>query len=120
MNDGLAVVGHQTNDSRVPLINDFGEGSRARAHQDLSNTVVELLNTSIIILGSVRKTRLVYLLTLIRDPQKGLGCPFLGLLIGKVPHTILDRELFATGRPDLWQDSDFEATHGEEELGVVL
>lgn len=60
------------------------------------------------------------MLTLIRDSQEGLSRPFLGLLIGKVPHTILDRELFATGRPDLWQNPDFKAAHGEEELGVIL
>src|SRR5258706_9457240 len=60
------------------------------------------------------------MLTLIRDSQEGLGRPFLGLLIGKVPHTILDRKLFATGRPDLWQDSDLETAHGEEELGVIV
>ena len=60
------------------------------------------------------------MLTLIGDSQEGLGRPFLGLLIGKVPHTILDRKLFATGRPDLWQDSDLETAHGEEELGVIV
>lgn len=58
--------------------------------------------------------------TLIRNPQEGLGRPFLGLLIGKVPHTILNRELFAAGRPELWQDSNLETAHGEEELWVIL
>jgi len=31
----LAEVGHQPDERRVPLVDDLGEGSRARAHQHL-------------------------------------------------------------------------------------
>ena len=44
VDDGFAVVCHETNESGVPLVDDLGERGRARAHEDLTNAVVELLH----------------------------------------------------------------------------
>ena len=48
VDDGFAVVGHQTDERGVPLVHDLGERRRTRAHEHLSDTVVELLNTCIL------------------------------------------------------------------------
>ena len=44
MDDGFAIVSHQANESGIPFVDDLREGSGARAHQDLSDTVIELLD----------------------------------------------------------------------------
>lgn len=44
VDDGLAVVGHQSNQRCVPFVDDLGESSRARAHENLPDAVIELLN----------------------------------------------------------------------------
>jgi hypothetical protein len=44
MDDSLTVIGHQTNNCGVPLIHNLGESGRSRAHEDLANSIVELLN----------------------------------------------------------------------------
>lgn len=45
MNDCFSIVRHETNESSVPLVDDLRERGRTRAHQDLTNPVVELLYT---------------------------------------------------------------------------
>ena len=42
------------------------------------------------------------------------------LLVREVPHCVLERVLFSTHRSNLGQDSNFEATHREQELGAIL
>jgi hypothetical protein len=45
VDDCLAIIGHEADERRVPLVHNFGEGRGARAHQDLADAIVELLNT---------------------------------------------------------------------------
>jgi len=45
MDYGLTIIGHQANEGCVPLVHDLGEGSGAGAHENLTDTVVELLDT---------------------------------------------------------------------------
>ena len=45
MDDGLALISHQTDEGRVPLVENLEERGRPRAHQHLTNPVVELLST---------------------------------------------------------------------------
>lgn len=44
VDDGFAVVCHETNKSGVPLVDNLGERGGARTHEDLTNAVVELLH----------------------------------------------------------------------------
>jgi hypothetical protein len=101
VNDSLTVVRHQTNEGCVPLIDDLRERRRARTHEHLTDTVVELLHT------------------LVRYTKESLSRALLGLFIREVPNSIFERVLFATHRPDLGQDANLETAHGEEELWVV-
>ena len=58
---GLAEVGHETNEGRVPLVNDFGESCLTRGHQDHSAPVVKFGDCVIVnpeILNRVKKTLL--------------------------------------------------------------
>ena len=41
MDDSFAVISHE----HVPLVDNFGEGHQTRTHEDLMNTVIELLDT---------------------------------------------------------------------------
>lgn len=45
VDDRFAIIGHQADKGCVPLIHDLGEGRGARAHENLTDTIVELLNT---------------------------------------------------------------------------
>lgn len=92
VNDSLSVVGHQTNDGGVPLVDDLGEGGRSRGHEDLSDSVVELLHS------------------VVRDSKESLSGPLLGLLVVKIPDRVLEREGLRESS-DLREDSDLEATH---------
>lgn len=49
-----------------------------------------------------------------------MSCAFLRLFVGQIPDCVLQRELLSAHRPDLRQDTNFEAAHGEEQLWVVL
>lgn len=86
----------------ICLTDNLAECCRTRRHQDLSDTIIEVLDA------------------LVRNPKECLGGSLLGRLLGKVPDTILERVLLSLLRPDPWQDTDFKAAHGEEQLWVVL
>jgi len=45
MDDSFAIVCHQPNRCNIPLIDNLGERRRTRTHEDLADTVVELLDT---------------------------------------------------------------------------
>ena len=45
MDDSFAIVCHQANQRSIPLIDNLGERRRTRTHEDLADTVVELLDT---------------------------------------------------------------------------
>ena len=49
--------------------------------------------------------------TVIGYAEEHLRSSLFRLLIGEVPHGILQRELLATHCPNLGQDTDLEATH---------
>ena len=57
--------------------------------------------------------------TFIRNAEECLSCTFFRLLVCQVPYTVFERELFSTHGTDLWQDTNFETTHGEQQLRVV-
>ena len=44
VDDRFAIIRHQADKGRVPLVHDLGEGRRAGAHENLTNAVVELLD----------------------------------------------------------------------------
>jgi len=102
MDDSLTVVGHEADQRSVPLVHDLREGCRARAHEDLSDAIVELLNA------------------FVGYPKERLRCSLLRLLVREVPHRVLEGVLFSTHRSNFGLDPNFEATHREQELGVVL
>jgi hypothetical protein len=80
---------------------DFTECSGPRGHQNLSDSVVEVL------------------LTLFRYSEICLGSPLLSRAVDKLPNTILDRELFTIFGSTSREDSDFKPTHREQKLGVL-
>ena len=45
MNDSFAVISHEPDQCRVPLVNNFGESRRTRTREDVTNTVVKPLDT---------------------------------------------------------------------------
>jgi len=98
----LSEVGHEPNQRSVPLVDDLGEGGGSRSHEDHSDSVLKLLQR-VIIHSQVRLCR-----------------PLLGSLVLQIPHSVLGgHELFVQGS-DLGQDSDFEASHAEQKIRVVL
>lgn len=102
MHDRFPVICHETNECGVPLIDDLREGSGTGRHENLSDPVVEVLDT------------------LIGDSEECLSRPFLGRLLGKIPHPVLQRVLLSALSSDTRQDADLEAVHREEELRVVF
>lgn len=102
VHDGLSVISHQTNKTGVPLIDDLRKSGTTRAHENLSDTVVEILNT------------------LVRDTQKRLGSSFFGRLLSKIPNAVFQRVSLAVLCTDSGKDSDFETAHGKQELRVIL
>lgn len=44
MNDGLAIIGHQPDERRVPFVDNLRESCRTGTHQDLPYPIVELLD----------------------------------------------------------------------------
>lgn len=90
VNNCLAVVRHQTNDGRVPLVDNLAERGRARSHQDLAHTVLELVQTAL------------------ADAEESLSRALLGLLVGQVPAAFLERELLVQ-IANLGQDADLYA-----------
>ena len=79
----LTVVSHETDQRGVPFVHNLREGCGTRAHEHLSDAVVELLNA------------------FIGHPKECLCGSLLGLLVRKVPHRVLERVLFPTHRPNL-------------------
>lgn len=75
MHNTFSVIGHEANESSIPLVGYFGESGTATSHQNLSDSVLELLHSLIIYL------------------QKGLGCDLFGVFILQLPTTIFLREL---------------------------
>jgi hypothetical protein len=45
VDDHFAITSHQANEGSIPLIHNLGEGRGARAHENLMDAVVELLDT---------------------------------------------------------------------------
>lgn len=101
MDGGLAVVGHEADERRVPLVDDLGEGGGARGHEHHADAVLEAAERLLV------------------DAQEGLRRALLGVLVLEVPHAVLLGELLVE-RAALGQDADFEAAHGEQQVGVVL
>ena len=89
------------NEVCVPLVGNLREGCGARSHQDSTASVLELL------------------LRLIVHLEEGLCRHLLSGIVLKLPHTLALRELFLE-RADLGQDSNLEAAHVEEDVGIVL
>lgn len=102
MNNGFTIVGHQTDESCIPLVDNLGESCRPRAHENLTDAIIELLHT------------------LIRNAQKRLGRPLFRLFICQIPNCIFQRKLFSGNGSELGQYSNFKTAHGEKELRVVL
>lgn len=95
MHSRLTEVGHQTNEGSVPLVCNLGEGSGATGHQDLSDTILKLLQAIFI------------------DFDESLGSNFLSILILESPCAILLTK-FLLNAADLGKNADFEAIHVEQ------
>ena len=67
----------------VPLVYNLREGCGTRAHEDLSDTIIELLNA------------------FIGHPKERLRGSFLGLFVCEVPHGALKRVLLSAHRSHL-------------------
>jgi len=113
--DGLAVVGHQADERRVPLVDDLGEGRRARGHEDLPDAVPARRQSHIV---QQRRDGLEVLDALVGHAEEGLGGTLLGLLVDEVPDAVAEGE--ALGGADLGQDADLKVRHRVEQLRVVL
>ena len=100
MNGGLTIVGHETDEARVPLVDDTRKGGGARGHEHLTNAVLELFDRVIV------------------DAQEGLCRALLGVLVLEIPDAVLVLELLVE-HAHLGQDAHLEAAHGEEQIGVV-
>ena len=101
VDDRLAEVRHQTDQRRVPLVDDLGERRRAGRHEDLADAVVELGHRLVV------------------DAQEALRRPLLGDLVLQVPDAVAVRKLFVR-HAALGQDAALEAGHVEQQVGVVL
>ena len=101
VDDRLAEVGHETDEGRVPFVDDLGEGGRSRRHEDLADAVVELLHRFVV------------------DAEETLSRALLGDFILQVPDAVAMGELLV-GHATLGQDAAFESGHVEEQVGVVL
>ena len=104
----LAIIGHEADQSCVPLVGNLCEGCGTTAHQDLPDPVVESLYC------------------LLCYPQMGLCCHFLGRLILKIPNAVLVGSCwrgrpcdYASPRCSHGFDADFESIHVEQKVRVV-
>ena len=95
MNNSFPEVGHQSNQSRIPLIGYLRERRRAAGHQDLPDPVLEALDAVLI------------------DSDECLRCDFLRVLVLQLPDAIFLRE-FLHSCSDLREDPHFEARHVEQ------
>mmetsp|Transcript_12946 Transcript_12946/g.36300 ORF Transcript_12946/g.36300 Transcript_12946/m.36300 type:complete len:230 (+) Transcript_12946:5114-5803(+) len=101
MDDGLPVVGHQSNQSRVPLVCNLGEGRCTRGHENLSYPVLKRLHRLIV------------------HSQECLGRPLLRHLVGEAPDAFPLRKTFLRhSAPGKY--SDLKASHAEQDVWVVL
>lgn len=82
-------------------VDDLRESGRSRGHENLTNSVVELLDS------------------LVRDSEESLSGPLLGLLVVEVPNGVLQRERLGESS-DLGKNSNLKSTHRVEDLRVVL
>jgi len=90
----FSEVGHQPNQSCVPLVGNFSKSSGARSHQYLSTSIFELFNCVLLYLN------------------KRLSCYFLSRFILQFPHTIfLTKFLHCSAAFGL--NSNLKATHIE-------
>ena len=117
----LSSILHEARKKNEPFVDNLGESSRSGSHQNLTNSIVELLDT------------------LIGDSEETLSSSLLGLLVRQIPNTILERELLVDVS-NLGENSYFKVlstrgdmsitarlermtrtyAHGEEKLRVVL
>mmetsp|Transcript_13888 Transcript_13888/g.19295 ORF Transcript_13888/g.19295 Transcript_13888/m.19295 type:complete len:371 (-) Transcript_13888:1044-2156(-) len=98
---GFSEVGHEANQSCVPLVDDLGESGGTRSHQNHTDTVFEASQRFVI------------------DTKEGLSGSLFGSVVLQVPNTIFgDKLLHKTSR--LGENSDFETAHVEEQVRVVL
>lgn len=101
VDNGLAEIGHEADERRVPLVDDLGERRRARRHEYLTHAVVVLVQRVVV------------------DAQEALGRALFGHLVLQVPHTVLVNELLVV-RATLGQDAALEAAHVEQQIRVVF
>mmetsp|Transcript_15168 Transcript_15168/g.27300 ORF Transcript_15168/g.27300 Transcript_15168/m.27300 type:complete len:258 (+) Transcript_15168:3164-3937(+) len=101
VDDCFAEVGHQADDHSVPLIGDLGERCGTGRHENLPDSIVELFDRELVD-SEVRHSR-----------------PLLCSFVLKVPSPVGYGELLRH-HADLGQDSHVEATHVEQQVGVVL
>lgn len=101
MNDGLSIIGHETDECGIPFVGDFSESCWATGHEDLPDSIFESFEGVMI------------------NSDEGMSCDLLGDLILQFPDTLSLCELFFEGS-DFRQQSDFKACHGEEQVGVIL
>jgi len=88
------VVGHQPDQSCIPLVCNFSKSSGARCHKYLSTSIFKLFDRVLLNL------------------DKSLGCNFLSRFILQFPHAIFLTELLHRGTA-LGLDSNLEPTHVE-------
>ncbi len=101
VHDSLAVVRHQADERRIPLVGHLCKRRRARAHEEGANTVVEPIHRRLV------------------DAQEGLGGALLCLLMSEGPHAFGEGELLILA-PHLWQDAHVKAAHCKKQVWVGL
>ena len=101
VNSGLAEVGHQPNQGRVPFVHDLGEGRGAGGHQDLTDAVLKRLQGLVV------------------HAQERLRRALLGGLVLEAPDAVLVGKAFGN-HANLREDADLKAAHVEQQVGVVL
>ena len=102
----LPEIGHETDERRVPFVDDLGEGRRTGGHQDLTDSVVEPWMKNKIdemLLESLEFTNHVEILIpffcllghgFIIYSQEALGRPLFGDLVLQIPYTIPKKHLY--------------------------
>lgn len=83
VNRCLPIIGHETNESRIPFVGDLREGRASACHQNLPDSVLELLEAFVV------------------DFDECLSRNLFSAFILKFPDAVLLRE-FLKGGSSLW------------------
>mmetsp|Transcript_31628 Transcript_31628/g.76451 ORF Transcript_31628/g.76451 Transcript_31628/m.76451 type:complete len:329 (-) Transcript_31628:2992-3978(-) len=106
----FTIICHQSNQCCVPLVRNLRECSCSTTHQNLSDSVIESLNSFLL------------------DSKVCLGCHFLGRIVLEIPYTVtISRSSRLCETSTDWVtsnssdriDSYFKSTHIKEQVRIV-